>query len=79
MQRNVFFGKLKEGLEGIKEGGAKYTVPALILAGITVLVGVLFPLVLRWMQQQGWLTALGLLRMSKHITLTNPLGRYRID
>lgn len=53
MQHNVFFGKLKEGLEEIREGGAKYTVPALILAGVTILVGVLFPIVMRFMTAQG--------------------------
>lgn len=55
MQRKVFFGKIREGLEGIKEGGARFAVPALLLAGVTILVGVLFPLVMRWMQSQGLL------------------------
>jgi proton-translocating NADH-quinone oxidoreductase chain N len=53
MQRKVFFGKLREGLEGIRESGARHTVPALILAGVTVFVGVLFPFVLRFMDAQG--------------------------
>jgi proton-translocating NADH-quinone oxidoreductase chain N len=53
MQRKVFFGKISEGLEGIREGGARYSIPALVLAGVTILVGVLFPLVMRWMQSQG--------------------------
>lgn len=61
LQRNVFFGKLKEGLEEIREGGANYTVPALILAGVTVVIGVLFPLIMGWMQQAGWLASLGIL------------------
>jgi multicomponent Na+:H+ antiporter subunit D len=53
MQRKVFFGKLREGLEGIREGGARYTVPALILAAVTVLVGVFFPFVLQFMHARG--------------------------
>ncbi|MDP2891521.1 MAG: proton-conducting transporter membrane subunit [Bacillota bacterium] len=53
MQRRVFFGKLREGLESIREAGAAAVVPSLILAGITVLVGLLFPLVLLLMQSQG--------------------------
>jgi multicomponent Na+:H+ antiporter subunit D len=53
MQHNVFFGKLREGLEGIREGGARYTAPALILAGVTILVGVLFPIVMNYMVSQG--------------------------
>ena len=53
MQRKVFFGKLAEGLEGIREGGAKFAVPALILAGVTIAVGVLFPFVLQYMHAQG--------------------------
>ena len=50
LQRKVFFGKLKEGLENIREGGANYTVPALILAGITVAAGILMPFLLGWFQ-----------------------------
>ena len=53
LQRNVFFGKLKEGLEGVREGGARYTVPALILAGVTVFVGVFFPFVMQFMISNG--------------------------
>lgn len=53
MQKKIFFGKLKEEWEGIKEAGALNTVPVLVLAGITALIGVLFPLVLIWMQSKG--------------------------
>lgn len=53
MQKKIFFGKLKDEWVQVKEAGALNTVPALVLAGITVLVGVLFPLVLTWMQSQG--------------------------
>ncbi len=53
MQRKIFFGKLKEEWAQIKEAKASNTVPALVLAGITVVVGVLFPIVLIGMQSQG--------------------------
>lgn len=53
MQRKIFFGKLKEEWAQIKEAKAANTVPALVLAGITVVVGVLFPIVLIGMQSQG--------------------------
>ncbi len=50
LQRKVFFGKLREGFENIREGGANYTVPALILAGITVAAGIAMPFLLGWLQ-----------------------------
>jgi proton-translocating NADH-quinone oxidoreductase chain N len=53
IQKKVFFGKLKEEWEHIKEARPLNTVPALVLAGITAAVGVLFPLVLLWMQSEG--------------------------
>ena len=43
MQRKVFFGKLANGLSGVKEAGWGITLSATILAAITVGVGVLFP------------------------------------
>jgi proton-translocating NADH-quinone oxidoreductase chain N len=52
MQRKVFFGKLKEEWKDIKEARASNTVPALLLSAITVIVGVLFPIVLMGMQIQ---------------------------
>jgi len=53
MQRKVFFGKLKEGLNEVREARASNTVPALLLSAITVLVGVLFPIVLIGMRANG--------------------------
>ncbi|MDD5044553.1 MAG: proton-conducting transporter membrane subunit [Candidatus Omnitrophica bacterium] len=46
LQRNVFFGKLKDGLGGVKEVGPGLVIPQLVLAAIIVLVGVCFPFVL---------------------------------
>jgi proton-translocating NADH-quinone oxidoreductase chain N len=43
MQRKVFFGKLADGLTGVKEAGLGITLSAVILAGITVGIGVAFP------------------------------------
>jgi len=42
MQRRVFFGKLALSLESVKEAGAGITIPAALLAGITVAAGVGF-------------------------------------
>ena len=50
MQRKVFFGKLKEEWKDIKEAKASNTIPALVLSAITVLVGVLFPIILLGLQ-----------------------------
>ncbi|MDD5496568.1 MAG: proton-conducting transporter membrane subunit [Candidatus Omnitrophica bacterium] len=44
MQRRTFFGKLADGLEDIKEAHTRIRVASIILAAITVLVGVFFPL-----------------------------------
>jgi multicomponent Na+:H+ antiporter subunit D len=44
LQRNVFFGKIREGLEGIKEVSPALYWPAIIMAAITVLGGILIPL-----------------------------------
>lgn len=43
MQRRVFFGKIKEGLEGIKEAGAGIVTAQVLLAAVTIGVGVSFP------------------------------------
>lgn len=43
MQRRVFFGELAGGLEGVREAGAWVVAPSIILAAITVGVGVFFP------------------------------------
>lgn len=46
LQRMVFFGKLKEDLMNIKEGGLGFMIPAVLLAVITVGVGLAFPYLL---------------------------------
>ncbi len=43
MQRKVFFGKVRAGLEQVTEAGAGLLVPAIILALLTVALGVFFP------------------------------------
>ena len=43
MQRKVFFGNVGEGMEGIKEAGMSLIIPSIILAVITIGVGVFFP------------------------------------
>ena len=43
MQRQVFFGKLKEGLENIKEVNFGFSLVSIMLALITVGVGLFFP------------------------------------
>lgn len=43
MQRRVFFGELAGGLEGIREAGGWIVAPSIILAAITIGVGVFFP------------------------------------
>lgn len=45
MQRRVFFGKIAEEFKEIKEAGFGLTLPAVILAVITVAVGLIFPFV----------------------------------
>ena len=47
MQRRVFFGKLGEGLLNIREAGPGLAFPSLILAGITIGVGIAFPFMLK--------------------------------
>ncbi|MDD5681307.1 MAG: proton-conducting transporter membrane subunit [Candidatus Omnitrophica bacterium] len=46
MQRRVFFGKIKDGLENINEVEFGLLAPQLILAFITIGVGILFPIIL---------------------------------
>jgi multicomponent Na+:H+ antiporter subunit D len=45
MQRKVFFGNIAPGLEGTKEAPAAICIASIILAAITVGVGVFFPMV----------------------------------
>jgi len=40
LQRKVFFGKLAEGLEGLREANSWNTVPCCLLAGITIFLGI---------------------------------------
>ena len=43
MQRRVFFGKINVNFKDIKEAGASLIIPAIILAAITLGVGIFFP------------------------------------
>jgi multicomponent Na+:H+ antiporter subunit D len=45
LQRKVFFGKLAEGLENIKEAKAGLVLPAIILALLTIFIGIFFPVI----------------------------------
>jgi len=42
MQRNVFFGKLREGLEFVKEAPFALVAPAVVLSLITIGTGILY-------------------------------------
>lgn len=46
MQRRVFFGKAAEGLENVREARFGLVLPALILALLTIFIGIFFPLIL---------------------------------
>jgi len=46
LQRNVFFGILREGFEDLREARGALVGVSLILAGLTTVLGLLFPLVL---------------------------------
>ncbi|AKL97412.1 complex I subunit 5 family protein [Endomicrobium proavitum] len=48
LQKKVFFGELSPSLENVSEAPKSLTVPAIILGGITIAVGLLFPLVLKY-------------------------------
>ena len=45
MQRRVFFGKVAEGLENVKEANFGFSVVSIALSVITIAAGLLFPLV----------------------------------
>ncbi|MCX5714158.1 MAG: proton-conducting transporter membrane subunit [Candidatus Omnitrophica bacterium] len=47
LQRKVFFGKLGEGLSGVKEAGFGLAFPAVLLALLTVGAGLFLPVILR--------------------------------
>lgn len=44
MQRKLLFGKIKEGLEEVREAGMGLLIPQIILALVTFIVGVCFPI-----------------------------------
>jgi multicomponent Na+:H+ antiporter subunit D len=46
LQRSVFFGKVREGLEGIREVSPAFYWPAILMAVITIAAGILYPLVI---------------------------------
>ncbi len=46
MQRRIFFGKVAEGFKDVREAGLGLIVPAVVLAVLTIVAGVLFPWVL---------------------------------
>lgn len=46
MQRKIFFGKLGEGLENVKEAGFGLAFPAVLLALVTVGAGLFLPLII---------------------------------
>lgn len=47
MQRKVFFGAIAPEMEGVKEAQTPLLIPALLLAAVTVFVGLFFPFVLQ--------------------------------
>jgi multicomponent Na+:H+ antiporter subunit D len=55
MQRKVFFGKLADGMENVKEAPGGIVAMEWLLAAITVIIGVLFPLILIYIQGIGLL------------------------
>jgi len=46
LQRKVFFGTILPEWSEVREAGAGYIVPALVLAGVTIAVGLGFPFLL---------------------------------
>lgn len=55
LQRNVFFGKVAEGLDDVVEVKGGMSVASIVLSVITVGFGLLFPAVLLFLQSQGML------------------------
>ena len=55
MQRKVFFGRTPESLAAVKEAPMTLVAPAVLLAGVTIGVGALFPLLMYslWPHMQG--------------------------
>jgi len=50
IQRNVFFGILKEGLENIKDGNFAFIFSSIILSLITIILGIAFPFILKYLE-----------------------------
>ena len=55
LQRNVFFGPAEEHLSEVTEAPGSFKLASILLTAITVVFGVLFPVLLNFMQSQGWL------------------------
>lgn len=55
LQRNVFFGKTSPEFENVKEANGGFVTVSVILAVITLLVGIAFPFVLNYFQINGLL------------------------
>lgn len=55
LQRKVFFGKLAAGLENIKEANFGLSFPAILLAAITIILGLAFPFIIYYFQANGLL------------------------
>ena len=53
LQRNMFFGKVAGNVEGVTECNRGITGAALLLSAITLATGLLFPIVLVFLQAQG--------------------------
>ena len=53
LQKKVFFGKPAEGMEDVKESNVGIVGIEILLSGITIAMGILFPLVLIFMQSKG--------------------------
>jgi multicomponent Na+:H+ antiporter subunit D len=53
LQRKVFFGKLRQGFEELTEARVSLLSTSVLLAGVTTLLGLLFPLVLVFLANNG--------------------------
>jgi multicomponent Na+:H+ antiporter subunit D len=53
LQQKVFFGKSKEQLSGVKEITGSVRFAEILLTGITSVIGILFPLILLYLQSSG--------------------------
>ena len=55
LQRNVFFGPVEEHLTDITEAKGGFKFASIILTAVTVVFGILFPVLLNFLHAQGWL------------------------